>query len=486
MLQLPYINTRAHLTKMMDNYDLFAQSYNDQINEKRTNNPESRAEYQTLKPTHRALYKDLILEMGKKMLQNIKNYNRINTEQGNAGTFALLSSGICGDGVFVCSTNRYQLSKHNAKELSTIYRNIKRLMEAGLISRKVGHGTKKNFELHINADFLIVSDYANSAYNPLESAPTKDFSLLGKIAKCKEEKNVQEHLINKIYSAPLDKDNFSEETQSENTPAEHGKIGEVTPTAVNSIGSVLAPTAGTVPGTRELQTAGAANEAKNQDETRPQGGRASVQGMIKAKGIDFVQAFVKKDSAQWHGFHRLSHAAYFVDYTIQAIYAKRGVEIFPAARIAAIEYAEKFYFPNPLENDVKTIFRPCETIEQYAFRLEQLKWCVDAANRYAAKNGAYFVLISKYLDITNENGLKRTFEWWKNHKQNEADKALHLKNIKEMKLLHAKTRELAEGKTTLMEAENYVENVLPKYKYVFRHSLVTIINELEKGKPKQN
>ena len=481
MLQLPYINTRAHLAKMMDNYDLFAQGYNHTIEEQRAANPKTKEAYQTLKPTHRALYKDLILEMGKKMLQHIKNYNRINAEQGNAGTFALLSSGICGDGVFICSTNRYQLSKHNAKELSTIYRNIKRLMEAGLISRKVGHGTKKNFELHINADFLIVSDYANNAYNPLESAPTKDFSLLGKIAKCKEKKNVQEHLINKIYSAPLDKDNFSDETQSKNPPVAHGKIGEVAPAAINSIGSVLAPTSGTVTGTRELQTAGPQSKTRQEP-----GGRAGVQRMIQAKGIDFVQAFVKKDPAQWHGFHRLSHAAYFVDYLIQAIYAKRGVEIFPATRIVAIEYVEKFYFPNPLEKDVKTIFQPCQTIDQYAFRLEQLKWCVDAANRYAAKNGAYFVLISKYLDITNENGLKRTFGWWKNKTQNEADKALHLKNIKEMKQLHQITREVAEGKTTLMEAENYVENVIPKYKYVFRHSLVTIINELEKGKPKEN
>ena len=100
---------------------------------------------------------------------------------------------------------------------------------------------------------------------------------------------------------------------------------------------------------------------------------------------------------------------------------------------------------------------------------------MDAANRYAAKNSAYFVLISKYIDLENANGLKRTFDWFLNAKQNEADKAKALKNIKEMKMLHAKTRELAEGKTTLMEAENYIENHLPKYKFVFRHSLVTNI-----------
>jgi len=478
MLELPYINSRAHLATMMLNYDVFAGTYNAAIKAKRAADPDNASDFQTLKPTHRALYKDLVFEIGKKMLQHIKNYQTINTQQGNTGTFKLLSNPICGDGIFVCSTNRYQLSKHNGKENSTIYRNILRLMEAGIITEKIGHGKKSNFELHINADFLIISDHANPAYNPLENvendqktAPAGSFAPGGKIAVCKEKKNVQEHLINKIYSATAGEGQFSKDQVSH-----VGKIGEDKPEipAVNSTGSEIQPITGTLTGTTDMSTPAL------QTPFKPTGGRADVHNMLAAKGVDYVKVFTKKDPKQWHAFHRLSHAAYFVDYTIQAIYSKRGVEIFPPARIAAIEYAEKYYFPNPLETDVKTIFRPCETLDQYANRLDQLKWCVDAANRYAAKNNAYFVLISKYIDIQNENGLKRTFTWWSNAKKNFEDKAKHLKNIKEMKMLHEKVRELAEGRTTLMEAENYVESNIPKYKFVFRHSLVTVINQLNK------
>jgi len=484
MIELPYINTRAHLAAMMQNYDAFAGQYNADINAKRKAEPKQQEKYQTLKPTHRAIFKDLILEIGKKMLQHINNYEKINAEQGNTGTFKLLRNPLIGDGFFVCSTNRYQLSKHSAKELSTVYRNILRLMEAGVIMKKVGHGKKSNFELHINADFLLVSDRANPEYNPQnarQTCPEKDFSLLGKIAECKEEKSVQEHLINKIYSASLDEVNFPDQKPEADTNQLNGKIGGVEPTASsdNTTGSVNQLPAGTMTGTEGMTKPVPGSETEKRTE-KPTGGRADVQNMLKNKGIDFVKVFCKRDPAQWHAFHRLSHAAYFVDYIIQSIYARRGVEIFPAARIAAIEYAEKHYFPNPLQRDVKYRFAPCETLDQYSHRLNQLKWCVDAANRYAAKKGAYFVLISKYIDLENENGLKAIVSWWKNAKQNADDKAKHLKNIKEMKQLHEITRQTAEGKITLMQAEELIENHLPKYKFVFRHSLVTIVNQLNK------
>jgi hypothetical protein len=358
---------------MMDNYDVFAATYNDTIEPIRKEIKEKAlkagiepdyGDYQTLKPTHRALFNDLVLELGKKMFQNIRNYEKIHTEQGGQGTFSLLSNKICGDGVFVCSTNRYQLSKHNAKELSTVYRNILRLMEAGIITRKVGHGKKANFELHINAEFLLVSDKANPDYNPLNSpktATTKDFSLCAEIAECKEEKNVQEHLINKIYSAGADfNSNGSESTTNDAAVLD-----------LKSIVKNFEVKAGTLTGTEGMPTV-EANSGGKTAQMKPAGGAWDVQNMMNDREIDYVKVFSKKEPKQWHGFHRLSYAAYFVDYTIQALYSRRGVEIFPLARIAAIEYAEKFYFPDPFGNGVKTPFKPCETVESYANRLNQL------------------------------------------------------------------------------------------------------------------
>jgi hypothetical protein len=450
-MELPYINTRAHLSMMMANYDQYAAGYNADIKQKRTDDPENIKLYQTLKPTHRAIFKDLILEMGKKMLQNINNYQAINAQQGNEGTFKLLSNYICGDGYYVCSTNRYQIAKHNAKELSTVYRNLRRLMDAGIITAKIGHGVKSNFELHIASDFLIVSDKANPAYNPLnveKTAPTPDFSLCRERAKCKEEKNVQEHLINKIYS---------------DVPSDFNSTGTES-TITDNLNT------GTITGTEDMP-----NGAQEVDQIEPKGGREGFR-RVSEVAPGFIQAYSKGVPEVWHAFNRMSHAALFVDYLIHTIYNPRGIEIFPAARLAAIDYAKKYYFPNPLEKDTDTIFVPCQTLDQYAFRLNQLKWCIDAANRYAAKNKAYFVLITKYIDIANPNGMKRTFDWWKNAQQNEKDKAKGLKNIKEMKLLQETIRQTKEGKISLMAAENYIENHLPKYKFVFRHSLVTVVN----------
>ncbi len=466
-MQLPYINTRAHLSTMMGNYDAFAATYNDEIIAKREACPNTQHEYQTLKPTHRALFKDLVLEIGKKMLQNINTYQKIQQEQGETGIFKLLHHPLCGDGFYVCSTNRYQLSKHNSKDLSTIYRNILRLMEAGIITQKIGHGKKSNFELHINADFLLVSDKANPDYNPLQTSAEKTLSSSVECANCKEEKSVQEQLINKIYSADaVDKVNFG------NT-----EIGENKPMAEITTDSEVNLSDGTLTRTEGKPNSVPPKSEKNKTE-KPMGGAADVRKLIEKRGIELNKS---PNIAQWHAFHRLCYAVYFIDYLIQTIYAKRGVSIFPEARIYAIEYAEKYYFPNPLRRDVDTNYKPCETLDQYATRLQGLKWCIDAANRYAARKGGFFVLINKYIDLSNENGLNRTVEWWKNSKNNEAEKAKHLQNIKDIKQLHEQIRKVLENQTyeELQRAEMYVGSHLPKYIHVFRRSLVTIINKFK-------
>ena len=499
MIQQPYINLRAHLGEMLRRYDEYTSGYNAYIEEQRKDiyakYVEAQAatdeqlepqygEFQTLKPTHRAIFKDLIMELGKRMLQNINNYEKVQAEQGKAGMIIpALRNPMCGDGFFVCSTNRYQLSKHSTKEESTIYRNIRRLMDAGIIREKVGHGQKSNFELHINADFLVVSDKSDPTYNPLqnsaENAAQRAFSVLGKFAKCKEDNILQEQLINKIYSATLDKVNFPEADQTDSANAQNGKIGENKPEipAENSTESEHSiPTTRTFTGTEVNAT------ANSQKRTfKPTGGLADLQNLKNERGIDNVRVFAKREPEQWHAFHRLSHAAYFVDYLIERIYNRRGVVIIPEARIKAIEYAEQYYFPNPLptHDKISTGFRPCETLDQYSSRLAQLKWCIDAANRFAAKNNAYFVLINKYIDLENANGLKTTFQWLEKAKKNDQDKTKHLKNIADLRKLHEQIRFAVETATpeARQTAETYIENHLPKYIWVFRRALVTILGK---------
>ena len=48
-----------------------------------------------------------------------------------------------------------KINEHSA------YRHITRLMEAGAITQKVNHGTQMNFELWINPDFLLITDFSS-------------------------------------------------------------------------------------------------------------------------------------------------------------------------------------------------------------------------------------------------------------------------------------------------------------------------------------
>jgi len=461
MLQLPFINTRLHLHPMLELYDAYAALYNADINAKRANDPENKKDYQTLKATHRATFKDLIFETGKRMLQNINRYQSINTEQGNNGTFSLLRANtqrICGTDYYSCSTSRLQMKKHSGKELSTIYRNLRRLMDAGIISDKINHGHFMYFELHIRAEFLLVSDKANPYYNPLEksaeTAPQKAFSLYSQIAFCKGKEEVKEHLINKLYSE-ADK-NIS--TDHHNCSSSAG-----TSTRTTDSSKAMPQTAqGIRPENKARGRAFAAKELEN-----------------RGQKVDNLNLITKKDLKKWHTFHRLAYSAYFVDYLIDTIYTRRNIEIFPDARRNLIEYAERFYFPNPQEPE-PSIYKPCLTIEDYNQRLARLIWRINAANRHQLKHPEKFFPMPKfYIDIDEKNGFTGTQEWLRNSLKLASEREKHIKNAKDLEKLHAKIRELAEGKTTLVEAENYIENHLQKYKYVFRHSLVTVINEIE-------
>lgn len=447
---LPYINTRLHIKPMMDRYDAFAAQYNAECKEA----DELHYRQKTLKTTHRELFNDLIMELGKNMLNNIKAYEKIQREQGETGSYKLLRNPLCGNGFFVCSTNRYQLAKHSRKELSTIGRNLNRLAEAGIIVEKINHGAKNNFELHINSDFLLISDKANPEYNPLEISTRENFFNLAKNAKCKEDKILQEQLINKIYSD--------------------------VPSALNTIASEnhTQPT-GTMTGTEgkvESKT-----EAHSTERTfKATGGAIDVVFMYEERGYNY-RRFSAENPAQWHSYHRLSHAASFIDYLIERVYSRRGVHIIPEARIRLIEYAEKFYFPDGLTTaeHVKTIYKPCVSLEDYATRLNGLKWCIDAANRYTAKNKGFFVLPNLWIDLENPNGLTKTLKWYIESRKNEKDRAVHVKNIKDLRQLHEQIRRVVESPDpeTYRRADEFVENHLSKYIWVFRANVATVLKK---------
>lgn len=490
---LPYINTRAHLKEMMRRFDLYMDMYNAEVAKM-----EGGKKF-TLKATHRAFYKDLVLETGKRMLARIKVYQRIQREQGDEQAMELLAASITGDDFYACTTNRVALASHNRKDKTTIYRNIQRLLDAGILVNKVYHGAKRNFDILIDSDFLLVSDEQQPEFNPVTMG--RDFSQ--EVAFCKLKKNIQEHLKYKINGIePVDNSADATVEHIQQTQQEQLRPGEI---AVLERLNELSTRSFT--GTEEMQGKVAkipTETERRTDEIKKLGGgapgrEASIQDFAEHRGIDKSKVIgnlvrengkfiTKSDPKSWHAFHRLAHSVYFVNYLIDRIYTHRGITIHPGARIKAIQYVEDFYFPDPLatsekltENGTHTPFTPCQTLEQMANRLSGLKWCVDAANRHAIKKNGFFPMPLRYIDIENENGLRGTFAWFR--KQQNADVVISKskKNKDDFKKLHQLIRNVIENPsyTELLRAEETVRATMPRYIYLFQSSVNMIRKNLD-------
>ena len=255
------------------------------------------------------------------------------------------------------------------------------------------------------------------------------------------------------------------------------------PASPADLNSAATQPTGTQTGTGEKAKAGAPTAYGTARQWKATGGAVDVQFMKEDRlGADYWR-FSKNNPALWHAYNRLSHAASFIDYLIERIYSRRGVVIIPEHRIRAIEYAEKFYFPDPMTTAerIETIYKPCITLEDYANRVNGLKWCIDAANRYAAKNNGFFVLPLMWIDVENKNGLTKMHDWYRNSKKNEKDRAIHVKNIKDIRRLQEQIRIVTETPTNEVyeRAKAHIERHIPKYIYVFERNVATILKRYE-------
>ena len=494
MIKLPYINTRAHLKSIMQRYDEYVSEYNGLIEQQKKATGIS--ERQTLKPTHRALFTDLVFEAGARMLERIGEYEKISREQGEADTLLSFLKPIDSESGIMLRTNRKQLSKRSGKEVSTIYRNIRRLMEAGIINSIANHGKYSDFELFINSDFLFISDHSNPAYNPIMAGSFFSAQLL---AKCKVENIKQEHLLNKINSANAENTvNFTETAAAGYTENSTGKIEINKPTADKNTENTVVST--TIPlQTRTLTgtegNAGLPTEIEKRATAKrrnwkPTGGPADGQNLLHEAGINPINPEKTADTKyKKQDYLRISYAQMIVNYMIDKIYTRRMITIYPEARLKAIDYMIDYYFPDPFNRDksVITPLSPCVTFKDYVYRAEMLKWCIDAANRYAAKNNAFFTMPNRWIDTGNPAGFFRTLKWYAKAKQREADKALHARNREDIRKLQNQIKLVIENpdQQTLQRAENYVQTVLPKYIHLFRRTIagtVNQLNELQKNK----
>ncbi len=154
-ISLPFIDTQRHFAAMMALYDAKVAEYNAQVAIARDSGDASR---QFLKSAHRELWQDLIRaakgEMAKMLFifQGKDTQSLIARKPGSA---------------LILMTNRKRMSNRTKKSEVTIYRLLERLIDAGIIEKKINHGTQRDFELHLNREMVPVSDYKNERFDPL-------------------------------------------------------------------------------------------------------------------------------------------------------------------------------------------------------------------------------------------------------------------------------------------------------------------------------
>lgn len=155
MIKLPYINTSKYYPAIIAMYDAKSAEYNAQVAQDRDAGDKTR---QFLKSAHRELWQDLIRSTKGEMAKTLYLFRDKDVQ-------SLIARRPMQEVVLL--TNRKRLSERTKKSESTIYRLIERLIDAGIIEKKINHGTQRDFELHLNREMVPISDYQNDDFNPL-------------------------------------------------------------------------------------------------------------------------------------------------------------------------------------------------------------------------------------------------------------------------------------------------------------------------------
>ena len=423
-LSIPYIHPKA-FHKIMERFDTYASAYNSLANEMRQ---QGANHAQTLKSTHRALFQALVNIVKGKLEWKRKMF------QGNN----VIDLSIDANEPYILLTNNKEIGRRTGKDASTVYRNIQRLMDAGIILAKIGHGTRADYELHINPTFLLIDDYMQS-----QNAHEIEAAERGLAAKCKPIKNNKNILNNIIIPVnAVDKSgvglapNHLQENRQEQLQ-EHGRTSKLLDEVQH-----------------ENQSFSAKTQEKQEQETPAE---------RYEKRLAKVEE-VKKLMATW-----------FIQYMLQMLFPTH--KHYKGAVLNALEYAAEVYYTG------------CKTVTELNNRQSVLLWRVDAAARWAKRTNFNFdnIYITTYLDINNrKSGFVNTLKWWKKHKdyQNKKRKlAIDKKRKTDMQKLSAVINKLdaiyLQGNTKevvkeYIRAESYMKRNIPHLANDFYHATTYI------------
>jgi len=410
----PYFDSGKHAGAVANLYDSFAAAYNDTVTTARKNGDHSR---QPLRASHRALFLDLVFQAKGQM-------DRLRYD------FAADAGGLLAIPAlepYTLYTNRKHIARRSQKSESAIYRQILRLMDAGAIVDKVGHGTHADFELLINPILLPISDFANEQFDPL-AAITAYTQLQapheGLRAKCTPIGKDQNILNNGII--PEQKVESALPTtcleQTGNTYRNTGSSAKPVPTPPDIPAQINTGS--------EINTASKIN-------TGPDGegrGEASY-----------------SDRLRQHAERTRRFAVMFVEYLLKMLFASHN--IYPAERRRAYEVAEYY-------------FRNCQTTAQCNMAFDIYRQRVDLAATYIARKNFDFSNIypAHYLDPDNRTcGFGQTEQWLHKLRKYKEFKQRCNKSRKEEAILQKTLVKFYQLPTiaNYMSAQSYIRTYVP-------------------------
>lgn len=360
----PYISPR-HFYSIMARYDSFAHTMNGLVRELRRDGQR----VQTLKSGHRAMFQDIVNQIKGQM----DRHRRLFADTPQFLQYSPFKP-------YVLTTNRAEIRRRTGKDGSTAWRNLQRLHEAGIIVLKVNHGTRANFELHINPAFLLISDYAAETDAPvdfLQLTSEKHDTPAPLRAKCTPFKKSKNSFNNEIMDVDTEQLNgiahpgdgvTSLPRTHKNTNRNTGECGA---------------------GSCEMQGHSPKSSFANDEKEQVPGGaeNSPEQQIAKARRL---------------------YATWLVQYMLQILFPNHTH--YKAAIHSATDYAEHY-------------FTGCRSSKEFSNRQVMLMWRVDAVAKWATRTKFSFanIFLPTYLDLNNKTcGFVNTEKWWKAYVEKKA------------------------------------------------------------------
>ncbi len=383
-IHIPYIDLNKYFPAIVALYDVKVAEYNTKVTLARDAGDKT---MQYLKSAHRELYFDFIRAIKGDLARNIIIFkDSPSLMERDAKQEITLAS------------NRKRASERTKKSEATIYRLIQRLIDAGIIIRKINHGTQRDYELVFSPEMVLISDYKNDFYSPVDffSKNAMDPAVQGTLRSictpCSSNMNI---IKNEIITMNNDEHEVESAPQILNT--------EHTRTFYKNTGDPTGPAAPSTPvKSPKINTSEVIGKTTNVF-------GVVIQHKIEAKintskkelsYADRMEMAREKDRQRTRAY-----AVRLVELVISVLFSTRN--IYPSEREIAYKNAE-FYFEK-----IKNINDCDKAFELYSERVRLVQNYLDRNKFFDFSN----IWPAHYMDPRNDSsGFIMTGSWLKKHK----------------------------------------------------------------------